>query len=407
MGNGAPTTIYMDNAATSWPKPPEVIDAMRSFLEDSGGNPGRSGHRLSIAAGRAVAEARSGLARLLGVRDELRVAFQSNGTAALNLALAGYLKPGDRVVVDDRAHNAVMRPLSALAAAGIEVEEAPHAGGRFDPQRFEDCLAGRSASGARNRNPARVAVVTHGSNVDGVLAPLEEAARAADAAGSLLVVDAAQTAGAVPIDADALGNAVIAFTGHKSLLGPPGTGGLAFGARVDIGAFEPLIRGGTGSRSESEEQPPFPPDRFESGTPNGPGIAGLAAALALLAPAGDLDRLMPDSALRRGEREARLAARLAEGLAAVPGVRVYAPEPGEKRAAALSFTIAGRRVSDIALRLEDDYGILCRMGLHCAPRAHKAIGTFPEGTVRLSPGAFTTEADCDAAIEAVREIARP
>ena len=136
MGNGAPATIYMDNAATSWPKPPEVIDAMRSFLEESGGNPGRSGHRLSIAAGRAVAEARSGLARLLGVRDELRVVFQPNATAALNLALAGYLKPGDRVVVDDRAHNAVMRPLSALAAAGVEIEEAPRPGGRFDPQRF-------------------------------------------------------------------------------------------------------------------------------------------------------------------------------------------------------------------------------------------------------------------------------
>lgn len=434
--DGEPRTIYLDNAATSWPKPPEVIEAMREFLETSGGNPGRSGHRLSLAAGRTVAEARLGMARLLGIRDEMRIVFLHNATAALNLALAGYLRPGDRVAADDRAHNAAMRPLAALAREGVLVEEAPrarpiHSDARFsskpsgapaegtgsrpagrgrisaslrDPGLLEDFLRGRPGSGAASAKPARALVVTHGSNVDGDLADLPGLAAAARASGTLLVVDAAQTAGAFPIDADALGNCVIAFTGHKALLGPTGTGGLAFSSDVDVEAFRPLVRGGTGSRSESEEQPGFLPDRFESGTPNGVGLAGMAAALRLLAPGGDPERLGPGAVLARGEHEAALAERLAEALERIPGLRVYAPAPGAPRAGTLSFTVEGVLVSDLALALEDEAGVLCRVGLHCAPRAHRSLGTFPEGTVRFAPGAFTTEADCDAAAEAVERI---
>ncbi len=425
--DGEPRTIYLDNAATSWPKPPEVIEALRDFLENSGGNPGRSGHRLSLAAGRAVAEARLGMARLLGIRDEMRVVFLHNATAALNLALAGYLRPGDRVAVDDRAHNAAMRPLAALAAEGVLVEEAPRArsgdtgargpaggrarGGRIsavprDPGLLEDFLRGRTCSGTASAKPARVLVVTHGSNVDGDLADLPDLAAAARTAGTLLVVDAAQTAGAFPIDADALGNCVVAFTGHKALLGPTGTGGLVFSPDVDVEAFRPLLRGGTGSRSESEEQPGFLPDRFESGTPNGVGLAGLAAALRLIAPGGDPERLEPGSVRDRGEREAALAERLASALERIPGIRVYAPAPGAPRAGTLSFTVGGVLVSDLALALEDEAGVLCRVGLHCAPRAHRSLGTFPEGTVRFAPGASTSEADCDAAAEAVERIVR-
>lgn len=425
--DGAPRTIYLDNAATSWPKPPEVVEAMRDFLENSGGNPGRSGHRLSLAAGRVVAEARLGMARLLGVRDEMRVVFLHNATTALNLALAGYLRPGDRVAVDDRAHNAAMRPLAALAAEGVLVEEAPRArpgdagargldggrtrGGRIsarprDPGLLEDFLRGRPGSGTVSAKPARILVVTHGSNVDGDLADLLDLAAAARAAGTLLVVDAAQTAGAFPIDVDALGNCAVAYTGHKALLGPTGTGGLAFSSDVDIEAFRPLLRGGTGSRSESEEQPRFLPDRFESGTPNGVGLAGLAAALRHLEPGGDPERLGPGAVLGRGEHEAALAERLAAALERIPGVRVYAPAPGQPRAGTLSFTVEGVLVSDLALALEDEAGVLCRVGLHCAPRAHRALGTFPEGTVRFAPGAFTTESDCDDAAEAVKRSVR-
>jgi len=383
--------VYLDNAATSWPKPPEVGQAISDFLRDSGGNPGRSGHRLSIAAGRVVADARDAVAASFGLADPLRVAFAPNATAALNTALFGFLKAGDRVVADGNAHNAVARPLSELERRGILVDWASvDAAGRLDINHLED-LARSSGS----KPTARMLVVTHGSNVSGALAPLTDVAALARRAGSVLLVDAAQTAGIEDFGLDGLGATLVAFTGHKAMLGPGGTGGLALGPGIDTEAFLPFVRGGTGSASECEDHPAFMPDRFEAGTGNAPGLAGLLAGLGWMYGHG-----------RASVRNAELAAveRLMAGIASLPGAMVYGPAPGVPRCAVMSFTVAGWSVSELALELDERYGILCRVGLHCAPRAHRSIGTFPDGTVRLAPGPFTSMDDVDYTVAALSEL---
>ncbi len=384
--------VYFDNAATSWPKPPAVGQAISGFLSESGGNPGRSGHRLSIAAGRIVYEAREAVADVLGLSDPLRVAFAHNATAALNTAMFGFLKPGDRVVADGVAHNATARPLSELSRRGVTVDWARvDADGVLDLEHLESLIR-RSGSKAA----ARMVVVTHGSNVSGALAPLDRVVAAAGRSGSVVLVDAAQTAGLEDIGLDALGNTIVAFTGHKAMLGPGGTGGLAFGLGVDIEAFSPFVHGGTGSASECEDHPDFLPDRFEAGTGNAPGLAGLLAGLRWIEQRG-----------RETIREAENAAveRLAAGIAAIDGARVYGPAPGLPRCAVMSFTLSGWSVSELALELDERYGILCRVGLHCAPRAHRSLGTFPDGTVRFAPGPFTTASDVEYALSALAELA--
>ncbi len=383
--------VYLDNAATSWPKPTCVGEAMAGFLRDSGGNPGRSGHRLSIAAGRVVAEAREAVARALGLSDPLRVSFAANATAAVNTALFGFLRPGDRVVADGMVHNAVARPLTELARRGVVSSRARSDGaGRPDLESLESLVRG----GARTA-PARMIVATHGSNVSGALCPMPELAAMARRYGAVLLVDAAQTAGVEDVDLDGLGCAVLAFTGHKAMLGPGGTGGLAFGPDVDIGSFSPFLRGGSGSVSESEDHPAFMPDRFEAGTQNGPGLAGLLAGLRWIEERGrDTIR----------EAELSLTELLAEGIRSIPGATVYGPGPGESRCAVLSFTAPGLSVSELAMDLDARYGVLCRVGLHCAPGAHASLGTFPGGTARLAPGPFTTVDDVEYAVAAVREI---
>jgi len=380
--------IYLDNAATSWPKPPEVLRAMSEFLELAGGNPGRSGHRLSVGAGRIVFGARQAVADLFNADDPSRVVFTLNATYALNLALRGLLRPGDRVVCSGIEHNAVMRPLRALERDGVQLTVVPCApDGSLDPAEL-----------ARAVLPGtRLVVLVHASNVTGTILPVGEAAAIAHAAGGLLLVDAAQTAGVLPVDVQALGIDLLAFTGHKGLLGPPGTGGLVIGQRVDTAELEPLARGGTGSQSQRQEQPDDLPDKYESGTPNGVGIAGLAAGIRFLTERGV-------ESIRAEETAAARA--LSEGLAEAPGVTVYGPADMERRTAVVSFTVAGRRVSEIGQRLDEEFDVLSRVGLHCAPAAHQTIGTFPEGTVRLAPGRFTTRDEIRRTVEAVREIAK-
>jgi len=240
-------------------------------------------------------------------------------------------------------------------------------------------------------------IVNHASNVVGTLAPIAEIASYAHAAGALLLVDAAQTAGVLPVDMQALGIDLLAFTGHKGLHGPPGTGGLVLGEGVDASLIEPLLQGGTGSRSEYEIQPDFLPDKFECGTPNGAGIAGLLAGIGWVQERGV-------QAIR--QHEVALTRRLIEGLGSIPGVQVYGPTDARQRTAVVSFTMHGRQVSEIGLRLDDEAGVLCRVGLHCAPAAHRTIGTFPQGTVRFAPGPLTTPDEIDAAVRAVERIAR-
>lgn len=379
--------IYLDHAATSWPKPPEVLGAMVDFLERAGGNPGRSGHRLSIEAARIVYGAREALAELFGAPNPLRLILTENATHAINLALRGLLRPGDRVVVSSMEHNAVMRPLRALEREGVIISVAPCAS---DGSLAPADLAAAVVPGTK------LVALTHGSNVTGTLLPVAEAAGIAHAVGALLMVDAAQTAGVVPIHVRDLDVDLLAFTGHKGLQGPPGTGGLVLGQRVDAALLQPLVRGGTGSHSEFEEQPHALPDRFESGTPNGAGIAGLGASVRTLQERGIAD-------VRAHEMEtARL---LYDGLASIRHARVFGPPQPERRTATVSFTIDGMRVSEVGLRLDEEFEVLCRVGLHCAPAAHRTIGTFPEGTVRFAAGISNTRQQIETALRAVERIA--
>lgn len=378
--------IYLDHAATSWPKPPEVIRAMTDFLERAGGNPGRSGHRLSVAAGRIVYDAREAVAELFHAADPLKVIFTANATHAINLALRGLLRPGDHVVTSSIEHNAVMRPLRSLEKQGIRCTVVPCGrDGAMDPMSL-----------ARSIQPAtRLVVVTHASNVMGTILPIAAIAAIAHQAGAWLLVDAAQTAGVLPIDMQAMGIDLLAFTGHKGLQGPPGTGGLVIGEAIHTEHMAPLVCGGTGSRSEFEIQPEDCPDKYESGTLNGPGIAGLGAGVRWVLKRGV-------DAIR--DHEIRLARLLAEGVGAMAGTTLYGSGEWEQRTSVVSFTAAGHRVSEIGLRLDEDFEIMARVGLHCAPAAHRTIGSFREGTVRLAPGVHTTEDEVRTTIAALTRI---
>jgi cysteine desulfurase family protein len=379
--------IYLDNAATSWPKPPEVLQAMADVLERAGGNPGRSGHTLSIEAARIMYDTREEITRFFNSGDPTRVIFTLNATHALNIALRGLLQPGDRVVTTSMEHNAVMRPLRYLENRGVIVRVVACAtDGRLDTTDLAAALEAET----------KLVVVNHASNVVGTIQPLAGIAPLAHRAGALLLVDAAQSAGVLPIDMAGTGIDLLAFTGHKGLLGPPGTGGLVIGTGVDTARIEPLILGGTGSQSEREEQPEYLPDKFESGTPNISGIAGLRAGLTWIRQRGI-------EAIRAHETD--LAGRLQAGLQEIPGLKVYGTGRPDLATAIVSITMDDRPVSEIGLCLDEEYGIMSRVGLHCAPAAHNTTGSFPDGTVRLAPGIFTTREEIDQTIKAITGMA--
>jgi cysteine desulfurase/selenocysteine lyase len=382
--------IYFDNAATSWPKPPGVTEAMVDFMNRVGANPGRSGHRLSIEAGRIVYEARELVADLVHAPDPLRVVFGANVTEALNLALRGYLRPGDHVVTTSMEHNSVMRPLRSLESDQrgdpIELSVVPCTSEGF--LNLEDLEAAL-------RPETVMVALNHASNVCGSLLPVREAGAMVRKHGCLLLVDAAQTAGAYPIDMEADQIDLLAFTGHKALGGPMGTGGLIIGERVDTDRLVPLKRGGTGSRSESEVHPDFLPDICESGTANAVGLAGLAAGLRWVRAEGV-------EHIRRHEIE--LAQRLIDGLQAIHSVRVYGGLDAVRQMATIAFNARGLAPSEAGLRLDDESQIMCRVGLHCAPAAHKTLGTFPDGTLRFGLGAFSSASEVDTALAAVKQI---
>ena len=380
--------IYFDNAATSWPKPPGVAEAMVHFVNDVGANPGRAGHRLAVESGRIVYSAREAVAELFNAPNPLHVVFGHNVTEALNLALRGLLQPSDHVVTSSMEHNSMMRPLRALERHGVEVTVvhcSPE--GFLDPGDVEAALRPNTVMIALN----------HASNVVGTLLPVAEVARMARRHGLLCLVDAAQTGGAYAIDVQADCIDLLGFTGHKSLYGPTGTGGLIVGERVALADLEPLKRGGTGSRSEDEEQPDFLPDMFESGTPNAMGLAGLEAGVCWV-----LEREV--EAIRAHEVE--LTQRLIDGLTTIPGVTVYGGLDATRQCAVVSFNIDSLEASEVGLRLDEEYGIMCRVGLHCAPAAHRTMGTFPAGTVRFGLGAFSTLEEVDVAVTAVANLAR-
>jgi cysteine desulfurase family protein len=377
--------VYFDNAATSWPKPPAMMEAMARFNESVGGNPGRSGHRLAVEAARVVYEARERAAEVIGSPDPLSIAFTKNATEAINCVLFGLLRPGDHVVTSGLEHNSVMRPLRFLERQGVDLSIIPCSpAGVLDPV---DAMRAM-------KSHTKAIVVTHASNVTGTLLPLDALARIAHEGGSIFVVDASQTAGSVPIEVIRTGIDILCFTGHKSLLGPQGTGGFYVRKGLE-NRIRPLMRGGTGSASEFEEQPDFLPDRFESGTPNAIGLAGLAAGI----------RFVLDLGVEgTREKEVHLTRLFLEGVAEIPGTTVYGPQDARQRTAVVSFNVRGVSPSEIAFELDEQFAVLSRPGLHCAPAAHRTLGTFPEGTVRFSFGHSTTEDEIRRGLEAVAHL---
>jgi len=377
--------IYLDNAATSFPKPPAVAESIVDFLEHKAGNPGRSGHALAIAAQAVVAATRSQLAALFGVPDPARIVFTLNTTDALNMALWGLLRPGDRVVTTSIEHNAVARPLHAMVERGIEVTRVACApDGTLDIGDLDHALCS---------GPVRLVAMCHASNVVGTILPVREAAQLAREHGALFLLDAAQTAGVLPISVIEMGIDLLAFPGHKALLGPTGTGGLYVGPAVRL---TPMRQGGTGTHSAEERQPEELPEALEAGTLNTVGIAGLGAALGYLRQRGQ-------PAIRA--HEVALTTRLIDGLLEIPGVRIHGTGDPARQVATVSLSLEGWEPVDIAAVLDSSFGIAARSGLHCAPLAHRTLGTYPRGTVRFSPGCFTTDDDVDQALAALRKLA--
>ena len=379
--------VYLDNAATSWPKPPGVAQAMVNFLDEVGANPGRSGHRLSIEAARVVYNTREAVASLLGATDPLRVVFGLNITDSINLALHGLLNPGDHVITSSMEHNAVMRPLHDLMLQGIEFTRVPcKPDGSLDPRQVAMAI----------QSNTRMIILNHASNVCGTILPIKEVGQIARSNNLLYLIDTAQTAGVVPIDMENDCVDLLAFTGHKSLYGPMGTGGLIIGQRINPAELRTSRQGGTGSRSEYEVQPEFLPDRFESGTPNAVGLAGLWAGLEWLKEQG-IETIR--------SREQALCAELLAGLSDIPGVNIYGPQNAARQVATVAFNIQEMEPSTIGLRLDEEFNVLCRVGLHCAPSAHHTLGTFPNGCVRFSIGAYNTLEDIHQAVDVVRQLA--
>ena len=398
--------IYFDNAATSFPKPPQVTEAMVHFMTAVGANPGRGGHALAKEAERIVQHTREGLTRLFNIPDPGRIVFTLNITEAINTVLNGFLNEGDHIITTAMDHNAVLRPMKHLESKGmITTDIIP-----CDRQGFLDLDALKKAL---KRN-TRLVIVNHASNVCGTL---QDIAAVKNIIGDIpLLVDTAQTAGCYPIDVVRDGIDFLAFTGHKGLLGPQGTGGLYLREGLTL---RPLKRGGTGTLSESLDQPDFLPDALESGTQNNVGIAGLGAGVDFILETG-VETIM------KHERE--LTALLIQGLREITGVTIYGPLDVTKQTSTVSITFdsllpggedqslggcgsinlawmeEGPLPSEAGGILNKNFDILVRAGLHCAPLAHKALGTFPEGTIRLSMGYFNTQEEVETVVKAVQRI---
>jgi cysteine desulfurase family protein len=383
--------IYLDNAATSFPKPECVYSGMDAFVRVAAANPGRSGHRMAVEAEAMIDDTRRLLARLFNAPRPDRVVFTLNATDALNMAIKGVLRPGDHVVSSVLEHNSVNRPLERLAREGvISLTRVPATvDHHIDPEAVAAACTPRT----------RLLAFTHASNVTGTIQPVAEFGRIARERDALLLVDAAQTAGVVPIDLEASQIDLLAFTGHKGLLGPTGTGGLAVGERADV---DPWREGGTGGDSSSPVQPPEFPYRLEGGTPNVFGIAGLREGVRYLLDRG-VDGVLP--------HERHL---LAVFFGTLPqphrfeffgAERDFAERGGEGRVGLLSFVLEGLDPVELAMLLDEHFSIAVRPGLHCAPYAHRHLGTFPKGTVRISPGLLTTEDEMLAAAAALDEVA--
>ncbi|WP_405080967.1 aminotransferase class V-fold PLP-dependent enzyme [Paenibacillus chitinolyticus] len=377
--------LYFDNAASSWPKPPQVGEAVLRCINEYAANPGRGSHAMAVQASRGVFEARKHAAKLFGFKNPNDLAFGSSTTEAINLAIKGHVKEGEHVICTAVEHNSVRRPLEYLRRTKnvqvtyLETDEF----GRINIDALKENIQSHTS----------LVVINHSSNLLGSILPVADIGQLCREKGICLLVDAAQTAGILPIHVEQMGIDMLAFPGHKGLLGPQGTGGLYIHPRLDL---EPLMHGGTGSQSEAIDQPSVRPDRYEAGTPNTPGLAGLSEGLKFV--------------LRTGvenihAKEWEQTQRIMEALRDVPHLRLLGPGIGEERTGIVSFVLEHMDASEVAFILDQHYGIAVRAGYHCTPLAHETAGTGKTGAVRASVSYFTTDEEADTLIEAVKEIA--
>lgn len=386
MGNGEQPLIYLDHAATSWPKPPEVTDAVVQAMLHDAANPGRGSHAMAVRASRVLFDTRKQLAKLFNIKNPNDIAFASNTTMALNMAIKGWVKPGDHVVTTSVEHNSVRRPLYYLEQTiGIEVTYVE--GDERGNINIDD------VAGAIQSNTTLV-VANHSSNLLGTITPIDKIAELTKSKGIKLLVDAAQSAGILQVDVRGMGIDLLAFPGHKGLLGPQGTGGLYIDPEVDLA---PLLHGGTGSQSEAREQPQVRPDKYEAGTQNTPGLAGLRAGV---------QHVLNETVQNIHNKEWALAQRMMEGLSAVPGLKLLGPKLGEQRTGIVAFVVDGIDPSELSFILDQHYRIAVRAGFHCTPLAHVCAGTSATGAIRASVGLFTTQEEVDALTNAMTEITK-
>lgn len=376
--------IYLDNAATSWPKPEKVYDDINRCMREYCANPGRGGHAMSIASGRAVINVRELLARFFNIKNPMHLCFTKNTTEAINIAIKGIINPGDHIITTCMEHNSVIRPLKTLEKyAGIELMIVKgNEYGEVDPHDVKNSI----------KKNTKLIVCTLSSNVNGVIMPVREIGRIAREHGVLFLVDAAQGAGSIPVDVEEMNIDMLAFPGHKGLLGPQGTGGLYVADDVRLRSF---MEGGTGSNSENIYQPEIMPDFLESGTLNTPGIVGLGAGVEFINSFGlNNIRLYKHMILSR----------LLEGLEEIRNVKIYSKKSMENNSGIAAINFENTDSSEISNALDSIYGIATRPGLHCSPLAHETLGTLKQGIVRFSPGCFNTVEEVDLTLEALREI---
>ena len=377
--------IYFDNAATSFPKPPEVAEQIQHFLVNIGTNINRGLYDGSFSAAHTVMETRELLGTLFHYPHPQNIIFTKNITESLNLIIKGLLQAGDHVLVSALEHNAVMRPLSSLQKKGIIVEQIP-----CSPKGF---LATTSVKKLL-RSTTKAIIITHASNVCGTILPLTEIGQLCQEKNILFIIDSAQTAGFLDLNFTELNSSALTFTGHKGLLGPMGIGGLVINDQL-AQILSPLIEGGTGSFSEQEIQPEHLPDKFEAGTLNIPGIYGLNAALKYILKKGI-------NTIR--EREIALTNHFLQNIKNIPDIEIIGPQEAKNRVPIVSLNFPGRDNAKISSLLAEDFQIMTRCGLHCAPSAHKALGTYPQGTVRFSFSHFNTEEEINYTLQALQKI---
>lgn len=375
--------IYLDNAATTFPKPRQVYEAVLDCMENYGANPGRAGHKLAMRAGREIYECRENIAKLLNVTNPMSIIFTHNATDSLNLAIKGVVNSGDHIITTSVEHNSVIRPIKALEKKGVEntIVKCDEYG-QLNPEDIKKAI----------KPNTKLIVTTHASNVCGTIIDIESVGNIAKENNILYLVDASQTLGVYDVDVQKLNVDMIAAPGHKCLLGPQGTGILYIRDGINVNI---LKEGGTGSNSEELFQPNMMPDRYESGTHNTPGIAGLNAGVKFVLETG-IDKIR--------EHEEQLCEYMLNKLKEVPNIKIYGPIDSKKRAAVISINIGDIDSGELTFILDDMYDIETRSGIHCSPLAHETLGTLRQGTVRFSLGYFNTKEEIEKTIEALKEI---